>query len=132
MRKFYLIRTITLNAVTLGCLIWFWFNEVDCSRRNENDRDWIDSELDCRPVSKRKRVSNCAPTQRFVHELICFIKREKRKHDERNINTLYSINLCQQLFQCWENFMGEQIYRLVIIDFVFLLLLTFISEFLRK
>ena len=54
-KEFYLTRTITLNAVTLGCLIWFWFNEVDCSRHNDNNRDWIDSEMECRPVSKIKR-----------------------------------------------------------------------------
>ncbi|ELU03455.1 hypothetical protein CAPTEDRAFT_24904, partial [Capitella teleta] len=47
-----MLRTIVLNAVTIGVLIYFWFNS------------------------------------------------------------------------CWENFMGEQIYRLVIVDFVFILLIT--------
>ncbi|XP_013408571.1 transmembrane channel-like protein 6 [Lingula anatina] len=33
---------------------------------------------------------------------------------------------------CWETFMGEQIYMLVLVDFVFVLLITFFSEFIRR
>ncbi|XP_064628083.1 transmembrane channel-like protein 5 isoform X2 [Lineus longissimus] len=33
---------------------------------------------------------------------------------------------------CWETFMGEEIYRLVIVDFIVSLLVTFVAEFLRS
>ncbi|XP_050391672.1 transmembrane channel-like protein 5 isoform X1 [Patella vulgata] len=33
---------------------------------------------------------------------------------------------------CWETFMGQEIYRLVIVDFIFTLLVTFLFEFVRK
>ncbi|XP_078609735.1 transmembrane channel-like protein 5 isoform X2 [Branchiostoma floridae x Branchiostoma japonicum] len=33
---------------------------------------------------------------------------------------------------CWETYVGQEIYRLVLVDFVFLLLTTFISEFIRN
>ena len=69
-------RTITLNAVTLGCLIWFWFNEVDCSRHNDNNRDWIDSEMECRPVSKNKNgVELC---------ILLFVHKEFASLEEKN------------------------------------------------
>ncbi|XP_041364901.1 transmembrane channel-like protein 7 [Gigantopelta aegis] len=34
--------------------------------------------------------------------------------------------------KCWETFMGEEIYRLVIVDFIFTLVVTFTFEFLRR
>ena len=46
-----LYRTILLNLVTLGVLIYFWFSSVDCSKLDFDDQRWLDSELECRPVS---------------------------------------------------------------------------------
>lgn len=43
--------------------------------------------------------------------------------------------LCSLLFvclQCWENYIGIEIYKLVIMDFIFVLGLTFVSEFIRR
>lgn len=34
--------------------------------------------------------------------------------------------------ECWETFMGAQIYSLVIVDFLFILIVTFLSEFLYR
>lgn len=49
---------------------------------------------------------------------------------------LYSIytftNLNTLRFQCWENFLGETVYRLVIVDFLVTLLVIFFSEFIRR
>ncbi|XP_058964303.2 transmembrane channel-like protein 7 isoform X1 [Pocillopora verrucosa] len=40
---------------------------------------------------------------------------------------------CDKLIQnCWENYVGYAFYRLVIVDFVFLLLSTFFGEFVRR
>ena len=44
-------RTIVLNVTTLAVLVYFWFTSVDCSQRDEDDNKWLDSELECRPVS---------------------------------------------------------------------------------
>ncbi|ESO89005.1 hypothetical protein LOTGIDRAFT_228947 [Lottia gigantea] len=33
---------------------------------------------------------------------------------------------------CWETYVGEEIYRLVIVDFIFTLLVTFLFEFMRR
>ena len=40
--------------------------------------------------------------------------------------------LLYSLFQCWENFVGQQFYCLVVIDFIFIILGTLCSEFLYK
>lgn len=34
--------------------------------------------------------------------------------------------------QCWESYMGQDLYRLVIVDFIFMLLGTFFAEFIRR
>lgn len=36
------------------------------------------------------------------------------------------------LIQCWETFIGQEIYRLVLIDFLIALVGTFFSEFIRR
>ncbi|XP_020611290.1 transmembrane channel-like protein 7 [Orbicella faveolata] len=44
-----------------------------------------------------------------------------------------SDNTCKrEISQCWENYVGHTFYRLVIVDFVFLLLSTFFGEFVRR
>ena len=32
------------------------------------------------------------------------------------------------LFQCWENFVGQELYRLMVLDFIFILLDTLFGE----
>ena len=40
--------------------------------------------------------------------------------------------ICFFYFQCRETFIGQEIYRLVIVDFIFILLTTFFLEFIRR
>lgn len=44
-----------------------------------------------------------------------------------------SVDTCEpEISQCWENYVGHTFYRLVIVDFIFLLLSTFFGEFVRR
>ncbi|XP_078346103.1 transmembrane channel-like protein 7 isoform X1 [Oculina patagonica] len=46
---------------------------------------------------------------------------------------LGSDDACEaEIAKCWENYVGYAFYRLVIVDFVFLLLSTFFGEFVRR
>ncbi|CAH1795477.1 unnamed protein product [Owenia fusiformis] len=74
-----MLRTMMLNLVTIGVLVYYWFNNVSCARQAAEDQT---------------EYNECYP--------------------------------------CWESFMGQQLYRLVLVDFVFMLLLTFFSEFVRS
>lgn len=38
----------------------------------------------------------------------------------------------KDIIQCWENYVGFAFYRLIIVDFAFLLLSTFFGEFVRR
>ncbi|CAD5111150.1 DgyrCDS488 [Dimorphilus gyrociliatus] len=78
---FTMIRTLLLNAATLGVLVYFWFITVNCDQLEKKDENWLNAAVDCKP--------------------------------------------------CWESFMGEQIYRLVIVDFFFTILFTLFSELIR-
>ncbi|CAB1350313.1 unnamed protein product [Coregonus sp. 'balchen'] len=40
--------------------------------------------------------------------------------------------LCQHNLQCWESYVGQDVYRLVIVDFIFCLLGSFCGEYLYK
>ncbi|XP_074648394.1 transmembrane channel-like protein 7 isoform X2 [Tubulanus polymorphus] len=35
-------------------------------------------------------------------------------------------------YDCWENFMGQELYRLMLVDFMITLIITFFDEFLRR
>lgn len=51
----------------------------------------------------------------------------------RGKNILGSETQCDEAIKdCWENYVGYTFYRLVIVDFVFLLLSTFFGEFVRR
>ncbi|MFT7812141.1 transmembrane channel-like protein 5 [Arapaima gigas] len=41
-------------------------------------------------------------------------------------------NVAKSNLQCWESFVGEELYRLVIVDFFFLLIGSLFGEFLRR
>lgn len=36
------------------------------------------------------------------------------------------------MFQCWENFVGQELYRLMVLDFIFVLLDTLFGELLWR
>lgn len=38
----------------------------------------------------------------------------------------------KDITQCWENYVGFAFYRLIIVDFAFLLVSTFFGEFVRR
>ncbi|KAM9770660.1 transmembrane channel-like protein 5 isoform 1-T3 [Menidia menidia] len=44
----------------------------------------------------------------------------------------YWMNVVSQSFSCWESMVGQALYRLVIFDFIFLMLGSFFGEFLSK
>lgn len=48
---------------------------------------------------------------------------------ESYIHLLNSLIICPQ---CWESVVGQALYRLVIVDFLFLILGSFFGEFLSK
>ena len=47
---FLCYRTIVLNVCTLGVVIYFWFTNVNCSERLEDEEKWLDVENECTPV----------------------------------------------------------------------------------
>uniref|UniRef100_A0A8C5HHA7 Transmembrane channel-like protein n=1 Tax=Gouania willdenowi TaxID=441366 RepID=A0A8C5HHA7_GOUWI len=44
----------------------------------------------------------------------------------------YWMNVVAEVFSCWESMVGQALYRLVIVDFLFLMLGCFFGEFLRS
>lgn len=45
---------------------------------------------------------------------------------------IISVEHCLCCVQCWETFIGEQIYRLMLVNFVFMLLYTLLAECVHR
>ncbi|KAK2166384.1 hypothetical protein NP493_1324g01045 [Ridgeia piscesae] len=100
-----MLRTITLNIVTLGALLMYWFisSDISCTKRTTSTT-MENITLSMANVTESPADESCTKVRPVTHT--------------------------QSL--CWENFVGQQFYCLVVIDFIFIILGTLCSEFLYK
>ncbi|KAG1967739.1 transmembrane channel-like protein [Pimephales promelas] len=65
--------------------------------------------------------------------IVCFVPRNViLKMSLLGILCFYWLNFVSKEIACWESFVGQSVYRLLIIDFIFCLLGIFFGEFLRN
>nr|XP_006815655.1 PREDICTED: transmembrane channel-like protein 6-like [Saccoglossus kowalevskii] len=97
-------RTILLNAVLFIVLIHFWLERSGCKT--------VDMYTPSSGAANETSITNISTTPSMY------------------VNTTKNPVVCIE--NCWETEFGQELYRLVIIDFIFLLISTFFVEFMMR
>lgn len=105
---FLFCRNLMLNVSVLGVLCYHWLGRIATDRTDYIKVTWIKLYF-------------------FQHMNRCFLG------VETNV-LLYDNCLCVLLpsSQCWETFVGQELYRFLIVDFIFTLLDTLFGELLWR
>ncbi|XP_070581086.1 transmembrane channel-like protein 6 isoform X2 [Ptychodera flava] len=106
-------RTILLKASLLVVLIHFWLERSSCGQANLLDEFDFDDDDD---------VTTAAPDALTTASLSTVFGNSSSSPISEECT----------LQRCWETEFGQELYRLVVIDFIFLLLTAFFVEFLRR